>query len=160
MDSKRLQTAKAYIGHFTTLDPVLLASLLADNYTHIMAPASLSIDPLTKESFLEHNTNLRRIMSSFPVYGKEYIESEAANTVVVWATSRTGFKDEVRREGEDDWEYEGEYVFMLEMDATGEKVVRCVEFLDSLKTQNGLRPLAKRAKERVAGGALEKGGVM
>lgn len=160
MDSKRLQTAKAYIEHFTMLDSELLASLLADNYAHIMAPASLAIDSLTKESFLEHNQNMRKIMSGFPVHGKEYIESEVANTVVVWATSRTEFKDEVQREGED-WDYEGEYVFMLEMDATGEKIVRCVEFLDSLKTQNGLRPLAKKAKERVAGGGSEKkGGVM
>lgn len=161
MESPRLRTAKAYIGHFASLDPVLLASLLADNYTHIMAPASLGIrEPLTKQGFLAHNANLRKVLSGFPVYPKKIVESESANSVVVWATSRTIFRQEAKvagereeekeEEEEEDWEYEGEYVFLLEMDESGEKVVRTMEFLDSKKTEEGIRPLVKKARERLA----------
>lgn len=149
MESPRLRTAKAFIGHFASLDPVLLASLLADHYTHIMAPASLGIRaPLTKQEFLAHNANLRKVLSGFPVYPRQFVESESANSVVVWATSRTIFREEVKEAGED-WVYEGEYVFLLEMDESGERVVRTVEFLDSKKTEEGIRPLVKKARERL-----------
>lgn len=53
-------------------------------------------------------------------------------------------------DGDGEWEYEGEYMFVLTMDESGERIVRVVEMLDSLKTEKELRPLMKRARERVA----------
>lgn len=150
MESKRLQTAKKYIGHFETLDTDTLASVLAPDHIHQFAPASLAFPgPFTKEQFLEHGKVLRRVMTGFPVYAKEYVESEASNQVTVWATSRALFREEVL-EGEDrgEWEFEGEYVFMFWMDETGEKIVRTVEFLDSKGTE-AVRPLLKRANEKM-----------
>lgn len=157
-DSTQLHTAKAYIAFFATLDDSLLSPLLSDDtFEHIMAPASLAIPPLSKAEFLAHSAGLRKIMSGFPVVAKEYLESESGNSVVVWATSRTEFREEVKREGGEDWEYEGEYVFMLTMDASGDKILRVVEVLDSLKTDRDLRPLMGRARARVAA-ALDEGG--
>ncbi|KAJ0121067.1 hypothetical protein J7T55_008227 [Diaporthe amygdali] len=157
MESKRLQTAKKYISHFETLDTDTLASVLAPDHTHQFAPASLVVPgPFTKEQFLAHSAALRKIMTGFPVYAKEYVESESSNQVTVWATSRAHFKEEVLADEQGDeeerrkkWEFEGEYVFMFWMDETGEKVVRTVEFLDSNLTENKLRPLLKRANEKV-----------
>lgn len=156
-DSPRLCTARSYIAFFTTLDTSLLAPLLSDDtFEHIMAPASLAIPPLNKPQFVAHSAELGKIMSGFPVVAKEYLESEGANSVVVWATSRTEFREVVKQQGDDDgsggsgWEYEGEYVFVLTMDASGEKIVRVVEMLNSLKTERDLRPLMKRARERLA----------
>lgn len=87
-------------------------------------------------------------MSGFPVVAKEYLESESGNSVVVWATSKTQFRDAAKRD-EEDWDYEGEYVFFLKMDTSGERIVRVVEILDSLKTDRDLRPLMRRARERL-----------
>lgn len=152
-DSPRLRTAKAYIAFFATLDESLLSSLLSDEtFEHIMAPSSLAIPPLSKPQFLAHSADLRKIMSGFPVIAREYLESESGNSVVVWATSRTEFREVVKR-GEAGWEYEGEYVFVLKMDASGERIVRVIEMLDSLKTERDLRPLMKRARERAVGPA-------
>jgi len=88
-------------------------------------------------------------MTGFPVTGKEYIESESANQVTVWATSRTIFRDDVKDDGigEEEWVYEGEYIFMLWMDESGEKIVRTVEFLDSKGTVEKLGALMKRAND-------------
>ncbi|KAI3401954.1 hypothetical protein diail_6514 [Diaporthe ilicicola] len=149
MESKRLQTAKKYIGHFEDLDTGTLASVLAPDHTHQFAPASLSPPgPFTGEQFLEHNAALRRIMAGFPVRVKEYVESEASNQVTVWATARALFREEVLAdEVREEWDYEGEYVFMFWMDKTGEKILRTVEFLDSKATE-GLRPLLNRANEK------------
>lgn len=51
-------------------------------------------------------------------------------------------------EEEGRWEFEGKYVFMLQMDGPGERVVRTVEFLDSKKTHE-LRPLMRTARKRL-----------
>lgn len=152
MESKRLQTAKKYIGHFETLDSDTLASVLAPDHTHHFAPASLAFPgPFTREQFLEHSAVLRQVLTGFPVRGNEYVESESSNQVTVWATARPRFKEEVLRDEKDreEWEFQGEYVFMFWMDETGDKIVRTVEFLDSKGTEYGLRPLLKRANEKV-----------
>ncbi|KAJ4421980.1 hypothetical protein N0V82_003376 [Gnomoniopsis sp. IMI 355080] len=150
-DSPRLRTAKAYIAFFATLDNSLLSALLSDDtFEHVMAPSSLAIPPLSKPQFLAHSDDLRKIMSGFPVFAREYLESESGNSVVVWATSSTDFREVVKR-GEEGWEYEGEYVFLLKMDASGERIVKVVEMMDSLKTERDLRPLMKRARERALG---------
>ncbi|KUI66982.1 hypothetical protein VM1G_01922 [Cytospora mali] len=161
MESKRLQTAKKYIGHFATIDTETLASVLSDDHVHQFAPASLSLPgPFTKQDFLDHSARLRRVMTGFPVYAKEYVESESANQVTVWATSKAQFREEVMDDddnggggsGEGKWVFEGEYVFMLWMDESGEKIRRTVEFLDSKATEDGLRLLMKRANEKVGKG--------
>lgn len=151
MESKRLQTAKKYINHFETLDKDTLASVLAPEYSHHFAPASLAFpSPFTREQFLEHGAVLRKVMKGFPVHAKEYVESEASNQVTVWATSRAQFREEVVGDEErKKWEFEGEYIFMFWVDETGEKIVRTVEFLDSKGTEYGMRPLLKRANEKM-----------
>lgn len=152
MESKRLQTAKKFINHFETLDADTLASVLAQDYSHHFAPASLAFpSPFTKEQFIKHSAVLGKVMKGFPVYPKEYVESEASNQVTVWATSRVLWRDEVVGEGEEErkkWEFEGEYVFMFWMNESGEKIVRTVEFLDSKGTE-AVRPLLKIANEKM-----------
>ncbi len=150
MASKRLETAKKFIGHFANFDRQTLDTILAEDYTHHFAPSSLTpLGPYTKQALLEHHGRMLVIMSGFPVTAKEYIESESSNQVVVWATSQAHFRDEVKDDGipAKDWMYEGEYVFILSMDRTGEKVVRAVEFLDSKATLDKLVGLMKRAQE-------------
>lgn len=150
MASKRLETAKKYIGQFATLDVQALDSVLAENHAHQFAPASLNPPgPFDKRGMLEHLDRLRDVMTGFPVTAKEYIESESGNQVTVWATSQTIFREDVKDEGisPEEWVYEGEYIFLLSMDETGEKIVRTVEFLDSKGTDDKLRALMKRARE-------------
>ena len=150
MVSKRLETATRYINHFATLDIEVLDSVLAEHYSHEFAPASLHpLGPFDKQGKLQHITRLRSIMTGFPVTAKEYIESESSNRVTVWATSQTKFRDDVKDDGisQQQWVYEGEYIFIFTMDETGEKIVRTIEFLDSKKTTDELYALTKRARE-------------
>jgi hypothetical protein len=151
MASKRLETAKRFIAQFATpSDTQGFASVLAENYTHQFAPASLNLPVVyDKQGFLEHIGHLSHIMTGFPVTGKQYIETASPNGVTVWATGQAKFRDDVKDDGipEEEWEYTGEYVFMLSMDEAGEKVVRTVEFLDSKATDEKLRPLMKRARQ-------------
>jgi ketosteroid isomerase-like protein len=152
MESKRLETAKKYISFFATLDTQALDSLLAENYTHQLTPTSLNRlapGPVDKQGVLEHYNRLRNVMTGFPVTAKEYIENESSNRVTIWASSKTVFRDDVKDDGisQKEWIYEGEYIFLLTMDETGEKIIRIVEFLDSKAMVDKLRPLIKRANE-------------
>ncbi|KMW68000.1 hypothetical protein BDDG_12507 [Blastomyces dermatitidis ATCC 18188] len=105
--SKRLETAQNFIANFNTLSG--------------------------RKGILEHVAQLHAVMSSFPLTVKEYIESDSSNQVTVWASSRAMFRDEGKDDGvsEAEWAYGGEYVFLLWMDETGEKLIKSVEFLDS-----------------------------
>ncbi|KAL4876518.1 hypothetical protein BJY04DRAFT_141704 [Aspergillus karnatakaensis] len=150
MPSARLLTAQRFIAHFETLDRSLLESLLHETYTHTFHPKSigpLSENVYDKAGFLTHGAGLSSIMTGFPVYAKEYVESESSNQVVVYATSKTHFREEVKDDGipKEDWEYGGEYVFIFTMDDSGEQIVRCLEFLDSKATER-LIWLMERAK--------------
>jgi hypothetical protein len=150
MSSKRLETAKKYIAGFATLDIQTFSSLYAENYIHQFAPASLNLpESLDKQGMNSHLKDIRNILAGFPVTAKEYVENESSNQVTVWATSQTIFRDDVKDDGisQKEWVYEGEYIFMLWMDETGEKITRVVEFLDSKATDDKLRPLMKRARE-------------
>lgn len=49
--------------------------------------------------------------------------------------------------GAEEWEYTGEYIFILDVDARG-KIVGILEFLDSLATER-LRGLMVRMRENV-----------
>ena len=150
MTSKCLKTAQRFIGIFETLDTQTLDSILAEKHTHEFAPSSLNIpSPYDRQGILEHIGHLRDVLAGFPVTAKEYIQSEGSNTVAVWATSRTMFRDDVKDDNIslEEWTYEGEYLFVLIMDETGDKIVRTIEFLDSKGTADKLWPLMKRAKE-------------
>jgi hypothetical protein len=153
MPSKCLQTAQKYISQFGTLDTSYLSTLLASDYHHTFAPSSIPSlpGPFNKSAFLTHHSHLGDVMTSFPVTGKEYIVNEAGNQVTVWATSEACFREDVMGGGEvEKWKYKGEYVFMLWMDESWEKVVRVVEVLDSKGTADVLMPLMRRARENRA----------
>lgn len=150
MESKRLQTAKKYIGHFANLDIETLESVLAKDYVHQFAPASMSPPgPFDRQGKLDHINRLRNILAGFPVTAKEYIESESSNRVTVWATSQTVFHEHVKDDGiaAEEWNYRGEYIFIFTMDETGERIIRTIEFLDSKHTVDKLLKLSERARE-------------
>jgi len=86
-------------------------------------------------------------MDSFAVSPKEIHVNEAGRQITIWATGTPVFKAEAIGTGGEDWNYTGEYVFILDVNEGG-KITRVLEFLDSLGTQR-LRGLMERARENV-----------
>ncbi|KAJ9499943.1 hypothetical protein LTR99_008611 [Exophiala xenobiotica] len=146
-------TAERYISAFETLDSDLFRSLQSPRtYSHTFGPASASPPPPQDGAhFAQHIADLRGIMRGFPVYTQAMYVNEAARQVVVHATSETWFRDEVKdtEMPESDWLYHGEYIFILDMDESGEKITKVFEFLDS-KGTDALRQLMKRARANQA----------
>lgn len=68
--------------------------------------------------------------------------------VLVWATGTPKWREEMKDYevfSEEQWEYVGEFIFMLTVDEKGEKIIKIHEFVDSKGTDTKMWPLAMRA---------------
>lgn len=68
--------------------------------------------------------------------------------VVVWATGRPQFREALKDYevfSKEQWDYVGEFVFMLTMDESGERIIKVNKFVDSKGTNLKLWPLTERA---------------
>lgn len=150
MPSQRHATAMAFIGDFATLDVPTMLSRRTPDCIHTFSPASLGMPPKDNTQFGDHVTRLKGVLSSFPVTPTTVFEDEAQNAVIVHATSQAKFHDKVKDDGltDEQWTFRGEYVFMLTMDESGEKIRSLTEFLDSKGTEN-VFGLMKRAMENL-----------
>jgi hypothetical protein len=144
------RTAEAFLAAFNNLSASEHVALRAENCTHMFAPASLNPPaPKSNSDFAAHITNLRSILAHFPVTAKEINLNEAGKQITIWATGVPEFKSEVKGSSEDgDWEYMGEYIFILDLDEKG-KIKRIVEFLDSKNTMV-LLEMVEKAKANLA----------
>ncbi|CAL5866704.1 uncharacterized protein PFLUO_LOCUS914 [Penicillium psychrofluorescens] len=152
MSSKLHQIALAYIDGFRTLSPEAFLSILSPSAKHKFAPASLKLpESMDAAAFADHLGSLREVIASFPVYPKEIWENEALGQVTIWATSETIFHEKAKGDNAsaDDWKFQGEYIFILTMDESQEKVEEIVEFLDSKATER-LRELMAQARKNLS----------
>lgn len=151
MPSNLSRTTITFLEAFRTFDLATFLSVLAPGAKYIIAPASASFPSLTvPDSFVEHVTSLKSILDGFQFFPKEIIENEEHRQVTIWATSLAEFKDEIKDDGltEEEWAYKGEYVIILTMDESREKIVRVLEFVDSQLTER-LKSLFARARENL-----------
>lgn len=158
MPSTRYDTALRFVGAFESLSLSSLLACRTPDCAHIFLPSSLFVRPLDNTAFEAHISRLHGIIKTFPVTAKEIMEDEQQNRVIVWATSQPIFHDELKDEGltEEEWTYKGEYMFILSMNESGDKVERVVEFVDSKGSERflGLIQRARTNKEkRDKGGA-------
>ncbi|KAF7346471.1 hypothetical protein MSAN_01875100 [Mycena sanguinolenta] len=134
--TKLLATATTYLQVFSTLDPDVIAPIQSESYYHEFAPASANLPPpRNREEFAEHIRHLKGVLRSFPVHAKQMWPNPALKQVLIWADAETEFHPHVRdNEDAEEWRYRGEYMFLLTMDQSGEKIERVLEFLDSKGT--------------------------
>ncbi|OCK86844.1 uncharacterized protein K441DRAFT_671785 [Cenococcum geophilum 1.58] len=106
---------------------------------------------LDNPAFATHISHLQELMTSFPVKAKEVSEDQEQNQVIIWATSKAEFHKDLKdaRIANEEWAYGGEYIFILAMDETGQKVGRVIEFVYSKGTER-LRGLMMRARANKA----------
>lgn len=143
-------TATCFLKFFDTLDTSFLRRIQADSYTHHFAPASLNIPILSLDQFANHTDQLREVLKAFPVVPKETWVNLELRQVTFWATAVPEFHEYIIGSDEKEkWYYQGEYIFILSMDDSGQKVERVIEFLDSKLTEQ-FRELMNVVRKRLA----------
>ncbi|KAF7341982.1 hypothetical protein MVEN_01785200 [Mycena venus] len=155
LTKRLLATAATFIQVFASLNPDTIAPIQAENYRQEFAPASANgPPPRSRDEFAAHLRHLGEILSGFPVRAKQTWPNPSLRQVVVWADSETQFYPQFKdNDDEEEWRYRGEYMFILTMDQTGEKIEHVLEFLDSKGTERlrGLMARARKMKEAVEG---------
>ncbi|KAF2707612.1 hypothetical protein K504DRAFT_458108 [Pleomassaria siparia CBS 279.74] len=155
---------QAFLSAFTNLSASEHLALRADDCLHVFAPASVGItEAKTNAVFGSHVTSLGRVLAHFPVTAKEMFVNEAGRQVTIWATGVPEFREEAKGGDDDDddddgggdWDYVGEYIFILDVDERG-KIKRIIEFLDSKNTMV-LLGMVRKARENVAAFAASDG---
>lgn len=128
-------------------------SLRSPTCLHYYAPTASTgpRPPLDNTNFEANMSRFKGIVSAFPMTVKEVIEDEAQNQVIVWVTGGAVWTDTAKDPGlsEEEWEYQGEWLFIFSMDESGEKMDRVVEFVDTKATEK-LRTLMARALGNIA----------
>jgi hypothetical protein len=141
--------AESFLSSLSSLDGPAMLAIRAPDCLHIFAPSSLPLpNPLSNTSLVTHlATNLTPILSGLSTTAKETHINEAGRQITIWATSQPEFKKEVMDGDVRDWDYTGEYIYILNVDGDG-KIVRVLEFLDS-KTTERLSAMMARAKRNL-----------
>jgi ketosteroid isomerase-like protein len=157
-----LATAKRYMDHYKTLDAAALKDVLLDDYVQIYLPTSVTPPPrepgqTQKQWYLNWAGNvLPAIMTGYEMVVSEYIIGETEDgknrVVTVFSKSKSSFRQDIRDPGDsdDEWFYSAEYVFVITMDETGEKISKIVEFVDSKSLEGKFMALVTKAFANVA----------
>jgi hypothetical protein len=153
MESTRLATARKFMEHFATMDTALLRSVLSDTqFSHHFAPSSIGLPSSpSKAAYMAQHAAMREITPGFPMKVSEYIDSESSSCVVALATSDIAFREELKGEGipAEEWTAKAEYIFLITLDETGEKVTKVVEFFDSKVVAEKVLVLMSKARENL-----------
>jgi hypothetical protein len=144
-ESARMRTARAFISSFATVDISVLKTILSKDFTETILPASIPVPAMDQPGYIAHMSKLNTVVTGFPFTILDIVESESSNSVWLYGTAGPLWRDEAKGDGEVEggWDFKGEYVFMLWMDESGEKLVRSMEMVDSKAVERMLGLYAK-----------------
>lgn len=117
-------TATACIEGYNTWTVEAILASRAKNCTHQVRPGSLGeVPPFNNEQYGAHVMAFKKAMSTCRFDVKELLVDEAERKVIAWFDGYGTLKGAEQRVGE--------YIFIMRMDAQGEKVISITEFVDS-----------------------------
>lgn len=145
--------AETYFYTLAAIDTDRLDTLLAPDYTHTFLPASAGLDPtMDRDTFIGRIGSLRNVLTHLRVAIIETWSNDAGRTITAHATNSPQFADSLKRpeDAEGEWDFEGEYMWILTFDESCDKIIRSVEFVDGAATEK-LKAQMGKAFGRVAG---------
>lgn len=150
MTSTRYATALKYIKAAKDFDLNAIMALRTPTCTHHLHPSSLGTRVDDNAAYETHLLRFKSIITGFPIVAKEIIEDEKQNRVVLLVESGQTWVPAAMDPSfsEEEWGFKREYVFILSMDESQEKVEKVIEFLDSKGTDQ-FRALITRAFENI-----------
>ncbi|KAL9116423.1 MAG: hypothetical protein Q9187_007052 [Circinaria calcarea] len=144
------QTADALVAAFNAMDIPTILSFRSPCCLRTIVPRSLNILPASNNAFEKHRYQVRSVFANYKLDVHDVVEDVAARRIVMWLAARA---DTV------DGPYESEYMWTMEFDESGEKIVAMRpmrEFVDAvMKKEFGpkFRKALEQAKDRDEKGA-------
>lgn len=136
--TQQKRTALAVISAFNAMDiDAIMAHRSPGCMRHIL-PSSLAIAPTNNTEYAQQLQRLILAFENFELSVQDCVEDREGCRVVLWLRARA---DTVVGE------YVNEYVWTLDFDETGEKIVRMHEFVDSAVQRDFWPKLSGAMKE-------------
>lgn len=136
--SKQRQTALSVVSAFNNMDIEGIISHRAPSCMRHILPSSLNIAPTNNTEYAEHLQKLIPIFSNFDLTVQDIVEDREAHRIVMWLKARADTMA---------GEYVNEYMWTLDFDETGERIVRMHEFVDTVVNRDFWPKLSKAMKE-------------
>jgi ketosteroid isomerase-like protein len=135
------QTADKLIAAFNRMDIPAIMSFRTPTCTRHLLPQSMKLAPQDNAVYEKSLHSLKTVFQNFNLDVHEVIEDVEARKVVMWLSARADTAA---------GEYVNEYMWVLEFDESGEKVVEVKEFVDTVMQREfwpKLQESMRRARE-------------
>ena len=119
--TQQRKTAEALVAAFNAMDVPAIIALRSPACMRQILPATLKIPNTSNEAFRDHLDSMAKIFHNYELTCHELVEDVAARKIVMWLTARADTAV---------GEYVNEYIWTLEFDESGEKVVWQKEYVD------------------------------
>ncbi|KAF2773602.1 hypothetical protein EJ03DRAFT_102049 [Teratosphaeria nubilosa] len=121
--STQRATAEALVQAFNDMDIDKIISCRSPDCQRIILPASLKHAPTDNQQYEQSLRKLKAIFYNFELKVQDLMEDVAARRIVMYLQARADTQA---------GEYVNEYMWTLDFDESGEKVVRSTEFVDAV----------------------------
>ncbi len=136
--STQRQTADAVVAAFNNMDIDGLMSHRSPECMRYFAPTSVGLKPMDNTTYANSLDKLRAIFHNFSLTVDDVVEDKPAHRITMWCKARADTAA---------GEYVNEYVWLLNFDASGEKITSSKEFSDSAMARDFFPKLTAAMEE-------------
>jgi hypothetical protein len=136
--SAQRQTALAVVAAFNKMDVDSIISHRSPGCMRHILPSSLNLAPMNNTEYATQLQKLVAIFLNFNLTVHDIVEDREAHRIVMWLKARA---DTLAGE------YANEYIWTLDFDETGEKIIRMHEFVDAVVNRDFWPKLSAALKE-------------
>ncbi|KAL9050132.1 MAG: hypothetical protein Q9206_005207 [Seirophora lacunosa] len=141
-DSPQKRTALALVDSFNRMDVPAIVSARTPACLRHLYPTAMAQAPQDTAAYTRSLTGLRTIFRNFTLTVDELIEDAGGQRICMWLSARADTEA---------GEYVNEYVWLLDFDEGGRKIVRTKEYSDSVMARDFF-PKLRAAMETKKGG--------
>ncbi|KAI4183760.1 MAG: hypothetical protein LQ346_006242 [Caloplaca aetnensis] len=136
--SSQRQTALALVDSFNRMDVPAIIDARTPGCLRHLYPSAMAQAPQDTASYAKSLTSLHAIFQNFSLTIDELIEDTANNRICMWLSARADTAA---------GEYINEYVWLLDFDESGKKIVRTKEYSDAVMARDFFPKLRTAMKE-------------
>ncbi|KAI4170711.1 MAG: hypothetical protein LQ343_004810 [Gyalolechia ehrenbergii] len=137
-ESAQRRTALSLVESFNRMDVPAIVNARDPSCLRHFYPTAMAQPPQDTNSYLKSLTSLHAIFQNFSLTVDELIEDTSNHRICMWLSARADTAA---------GEYVNEYVWLLDFDPTGEKILRTKEFSDSVMARDFF-PKLKEAMDK------------
>lgn len=120
--TQQRQTADALIAAFNNMDIPAILALRTPDCTQQIVPLRFNFPIQNNAAYAQRMNFIIRAFENFHLEVNDVIEDNEARKIVMWLSAKGDSKV---------GEYRNEYMWTIEFDASGDKIVRMKEFVDT-----------------------------